>query len=220
MFKGTNDIGRQSGITTQHNNIRAAFNAGRSTLCTEDFALIDTWRFDPNITLEKENWLHVSGWNEVKGVAQRFQRAFPTLLPTTYNRNWYRFRNTDRQRTQASIRAFTDGLFGHNGYQQVFVDPFTVPDRLLRPHDDCPLYTAVSSNQVERDAWQTGNEFVTMLNQVNNKFGLEGNQRLTARQCRTIWEICNFEQLWDLIRPAPFCGGFTYANNLVFIAKI
>lgn len=151
----------------------------------------------------------------MKAIAQRYQRAFPTLLPSGYNRARFTFRHTDRQRTQATVRAFADGLFGHNGYQQVFVEPLPNPDALLRPHDNCPLYDAASDNTVQRSAWQNGNEFQTMMTQVNDKLGLLGNQRLTARQTRTIWEICNFEQLWEMGRPAPFCGVFSPNNNLV-----
>ncbi|CRK90522.1 CLUMA_CG004196, isoform A [Clunio marinus] len=54
-----------------------------------------------------------------------------------------------------------------------------------------------------------------MLNQVNDKAGLLGSERLTARQTRTLWEICNFEQLWSSTTPAPFCGLFSPHNNLM-----
>lgn len=151
----------------------------------------------------------------MKNIAQRYQRYFPTLLPTTYDRNRITFRHTDRQRTQATTRAFADGIFGYNGYQQVVVEQIPNPDRLLRPHDGCPLYDAASDNTVQRVAWQNGNEFQTMMTQVNDKLGLTGNQRLSARQTRTIWELCNFEQLWNLGSPAPFCGVFSPHNNLM-----
>lgn len=149
------------------NNIIAARVAGRGqAVCQQDFNLMSAWRFDPNITVAVEQFLTVAGWNEILGISQRYRNAFPTLFPSVYNRNWYTFRHTDRQRTQASARAFADGLFGHNGYQQVFVEPVLDPDRLLRPHDGCPLYDAASDNTVQRGLWQNGLEFQTMLNQV------------------------------------------------------
>lgn len=210
---GVNDIGRMQNIRPQVNNIISARNAGRGNLCQPDFNLINTWQFDPNITVEIEQFLTVAGWNEMKNVARRYQDIFPKMLPTVYNRNQFTFRNTDRQRTQATVRAFADGLFGN--FEQIFVEPTPNPDRLLRPHDGCPLYDAVSDNTVQRAAWQNGNEFQTMMTQVNDKLGLTGNQRLSARQTRTIWEICNFEQLWDMRQPAPFCGAFSPHNNLM-----
>lgn len=177
--------------------------------------MINNWRFDPNITVQREQFLTVAGWNEMKGIAQRYQRYFPTLLPSAYNRARFTFRHTDRQRTQATIRAFADGIFGFNGFQQVVIEPVANPDPLLRPHDGCPLYDAASDNTVQRAAWQNGNEFQTMMNQVNDKLGLQGNQRLNARQTRTLWEICSFEQLWDFTVHAPFCGAFSPHNNLM-----
>lgn len=213
---GVNDIGRMSTIQPQVNNIIAARAAGRGqAVCAQDFNLINNWSFDPNITVAVEQFLTVAGWNEILGISRRYRAAFPTLFPTGYNRNWYTFRHTNRQRTQASVRAFADGLFGHNGYQQVVVEPILDPDRLLRPHDGCPLYDDVSSNTVQRGLWQNGAEFQLMMNQVNDKLGLQGNQRLTARQIRTLWEICNFEQLWFSTVTAPFCGIFSPFNNLM-----
>jgi len=184
-------------------------------LCAQDFTLVNSWRFNPNITVDKEQWLTVSGWNEMNAIAQRYQSAFPTLLSSTYERRDFLFRHTNRQRTQATLRAFADGIFGFNAYQRVYFEAIPDPDILLRPHDGCPLYDSASSTQVERDAWQRSPEFVEMLAQVNAKLGLTGNQALSARQTRTFWEICNFEQLWDQSVPAPFCGVFSPANNLV-----
>lgn len=212
---GVNDIGRMQDIRTQVDNIISAGNAGRGTLCQPDFNLINTWQFDPNITVAIEQFLTVAGWNEMKDISQRYQRAFPGILLPSYNRQHFTFRHTNRQRTQATIRAFADGIFGFNGYQQVVVEPTPEPDSLLRPHDNCALYDAVSDNTVQRAAWQNGAQFQAMMNLVNDKLGLTGNQRLSARQTRTLWDICNFEQLWDMSTPAPFCGAFSFNDNLV-----
>lgn len=149
------------------NNIIAARAAGRGqAVCQPDFNLINTWRFDPNITVAVEQFLTVAGWNEILGISRRYQAAFPSLFPSVYSRNWYTFRHTNRQRTQASARAFADGIFGQNGYQRVYFEPVLDPDRLLRPHDGCPLYDAASDNTVQRGLWQNGAEFQLMLNQV------------------------------------------------------
>lgn len=200
-------------IQTLKDKVIAAHNESRGSLCQSDFDLIKEWQLDPNITAEKEQFLTVSGWNEMKGIAKRYQQAFPTLLSTTYARNRFTFRHTDRQRTKATVFAFADGVFGDN--QEVALEPLLDPDRLLRPYDYCPLYDEVSGDTVERDAFQNGSEFQTMMTQVNEKLGLLGDQRLTERDVQTIWEICNFEQLWNLLLPAPFCGVFSLHNNLM-----
>lgn len=81
------------------------YNAGLIALCAVDFQLIDNWKFDSNITIEK-SLLIVAGWNVMEDLAQRHQVAFPTTLPFAYNRQHFLFRNTERQRRQgrSSIR--------------------------------------------------------------------------------------------------------------------
>lgn len=105
---------------------------GKGTLCTDDFTLIRDWRLDANMTAAYAEFLAVAGWNELKNIAMRYQLAFPTLLPTTYSREKFLFQHTDTQRTQASFRAFADGLFGYNGYRLVSPEPIPQPDLLLR----------------------------------------------------------------------------------------
>lgn len=124
------------------------------------------------------------------------------------------FRHTDRQRTQATVRAFADGLFGEGAYRNVqFTEPPT-PDSLLRPHDNCPLYDEASNTQVERSRWQNSVEFQATLTRVNDKLGLTGTQRLTARQMRTMWELCQFHQLWYPQTDGPYCGAISPFDNL------
>lgn len=105
---------------------------GKGTLCPEDLAFIEDWRVDTNITENVAEFLTLAGWNELENIATRYQRAFPSLLPKTYNRSKYLFQHSDTQRTEASFRAFADGLFGYNGYQQVIPEPIPVRDLLLR----------------------------------------------------------------------------------------
>lgn len=191
-----------------------AYLDGRSNLCAADFDAINRWSWNPNITVAIEQYLTVSGWNLVKHLAERFQRYFPTLLPRQYSPAQYSFRHTDRQRTQATVRAFADGLFGENMYRTVNIPPPPNPDPLLRPHDDCPLYDQASDTEVVRGQWQNSAEFQLTLNQINDKLGLVGGQRLSARQMRTMWEICQFYQLWYADVDAPFCGAISPFNNL------
>lgn len=107
-------------------------NGGKGTLCPQDLALITDWRLNANLTTAFSEFLAVAGWNELKNIATRYQRVYPTLLPTTYSQSKYLFRHSDTQRTQASFRAFADGLFGNNGFQQVTPEPIPARDLLLR----------------------------------------------------------------------------------------
>lgn len=111
-------------------NLVANYQAGRTSLCASDFNLIRDWIPDPNITVENADLLTLSGWNIMKGIAQRYQELFPTLLPNNYSRANYVFRHTFRQRSEGSARAFADGLFG--GFENVQFEPVPESDTLMR----------------------------------------------------------------------------------------
>lgn len=113
-------------------NIVRNYQAGRTTLCANDFNLIRDWRANSNITLENADLLTVSGWNIMQNLAQRYQNAFPTILPRVYNRTQFLFRHTFRQRSQGSIRAFADGLFGGDAFQNVTFENVPDQDTFLR----------------------------------------------------------------------------------------
>lgn len=68
----------------------------------------------------------------MQSLAQRYQAVFPTLLSRPYNRTQYLFRHTDRQRSEGSIRAFADGLFGENQFQNVEFENIPTQDTFLR----------------------------------------------------------------------------------------
>lgn len=149
------------------------------------------------MTAAYAEFLAVAGWNELKNIAIRYQRAFPTLLPSTYSRGKFFFQHTDTQRTQASFRAFADGLFGYNGYRNVFVEPIPQPDLLLRvnctiigrkkfpptkaiqtfflfrlkPFDFCDLWMQNTERATESEAFEKGKEYRLVISNVNKKLG-------------------------------------------------
>jgi len=198
-----------------HEGVLQNYRNGKSSLCSSDYELLHDWRFDTNITVDKESYLTISGWNEFVGIGQRFQAAFPTLLPANYSTRDYFFRHTDRQRTLASLRAFADGLFGYNGHEQVEFEDIADPDLLLRPHDNCPLYDNVTGNDIEENAFKAGQEYQQMLTQVSTKLGFHGAEHLTAEQVETVDAMCRFEQIWNLEMTSPWCAAFSIANMAV-----
>lgn len=198
-----------------HRDIVSNYEQGKTSLCASDMELIRNWRFDSNITIEIEQYLTVAGWNELQGLAQRYQAAFPTILSATYSPNDYFFRTTDRQRTLASLRGFADGLFGYNGYQLVRFEDVPSPDYLLRPYDNCPLYDDVVEVQVEQDAFVEGPEYQEMIAQVSAKLGFHGSHILRAVEVETLIRICRYEQIWDLNATSALCGAFSVANHQV-----
>ncbi|XP_037029400.1 multiple inositol polyphosphate phosphatase 1-like [Bradysia coprophila] len=195
-----------------HSNILSNYNAGRTSLCASDIALIRDWRFDPNITSENAQFLTVAGWNEVQGIAQRYQTALPTLLPSTYSLTHYSFRSAALPGMISSIAAFADGLFGLNGHQQVEFDNIDNPDLLLSPHENCPIFDEINSISTESDAFEEGPEYQEMSTQISSKLGFHGSHTLSAEQILALIYICEFEQIYDLNSTSPLCAAFSVAN--------
>lgn len=113
-------------------NVIANYEAGLTQLCRQDYENIVNWTLNENVTVDRNSELVQTGWDELRGLAERFQAAFPTILPAGYNQSLFLFRATDRQRTIASLQAFAEGLFGEGGWENVQFTPHTEPDFLLR----------------------------------------------------------------------------------------
>lgn len=198
-----------------HSEVLRNYDAGKTSLCASDIELIRNWTFDPNITIEREQMLTVSGWNEFQDLAQRYQAAFPTVLTPSYSPRDYLFRHTPTQRTRGSLSAFADGLFGFNGFEQVEFEDIPGEDLLLRPYDYCPLYSDVIRIPIERNAFVEGREYEEMLSQVSSKLGFHGSNQLRADEVVTLANLCRFQQIWEMDSPSPWCAAFSVANHQV-----
>lgn len=198
-----------------HRNILNNYDAGRTSLCASDIALIRDWRFDPNITYDNEQYLTVTGWNEVQGIAQRYQAAFPSLLPSTYSLTDYLFRSADLPGTISSIEAFADGLFGFNGHQRVEFENIDDPDVLLSPHLNCPLFDDINSSPTEENAFINGPEYQETITEISSKLGFHKSHILSAEQIEVLLTLCRFEQIWDINSTSPLCAAFSVANHQV-----
>lgn len=99
-------------------------------LCDEDLELLRYWKFDANITDDKANVLTRQGWEDLKYLAIHFQSAFPNLLENIYSSQKYQFKYTISDRTNDSLKAFLEGLFGDHAYDHI-VTPLPVKEDLL-----------------------------------------------------------------------------------------
>lgn len=52
-----------------------------------------------------------SGWEELKFTAIRYQRHFPYIWESDYSPSKFSFRHTRAQRTEASFKAFVEGVY-------------------------------------------------------------------------------------------------------------
>lgn len=141
----------------------------QSHLCSKDIELLKAWKWDHNITADRNFDLTVQvrifsfmtklsnaveyanvmifafidhidsifdlkqGEREMQAIARNYQRRFPHILHTKYDKKSFHFRHTEHIRTYDSFRAFADELFGENGHQQIDAEPpFNKPDLLLK----------------------------------------------------------------------------------------
>ena len=62
-------------------------NEGRGTLCEDDLDNLAEWKFLANVTEDK--FLVKEGYKELKGLGDRFQDRFPSLLTRPFDNNSY-----------------------------------------------------------------------------------------------------------------------------------
>ncbi|XP_059613076.1 multiple inositol polyphosphate phosphatase 1-like [Phlebotomus argentipes] len=189
-------------------------------LCDADYQTIKNWRWDSNLTGNFDNYLTVQGWNDLKLLAQHYQRIFPNLLPNIYTQDKYLFRHTNIQRTEASFRAFVEGLFGPDAYQHVSLAPDD-NNVLLRPYDHCPAWEtqgdAIDEPNSEVNKFIASQLFQDTLSQVSQRLGFKF--QLPADQVEQIWDMCRYEQAWFLQRVSAWCTAFTKSHVDVFEYK-
>ncbi|XP_037046518.1 multiple inositol polyphosphate phosphatase 1-like [Bradysia coprophila] len=203
-------------VTAIHNQILTNYNQGRASICASDFDLFRNWQFDPNITMDVASNLSPSGWNEMEALAQRYQAAFPSILPSTYSPKDYFFRGARYERMEYSLHAFADGLFGVDGYEQAQFEEIPEPDFFMRSFSYCSLYQDIIQ-RIERDAFAEGPEYQEMVMQVSAKLGFHNSNVLRNSEIALLAVYCLYEQTWNLnyTDPSPFCAAFSVANAQV-----
>lgn len=199
-----------------HAEILDYYKQGKTTLCFADIELLNNWSIDPNITFERAQYLTPAGWNEMEGLAQRFQAAFPSILSSTYSADDYFFRSTASDMTRRSLYAFTDGLFGAGSHEHVEYEDVPGRDYFLLPYSYCPLYQEVIAIREEQDAFRDGPEYQEMAQQVSAKLGFHGSRVLRNNEIDILASFCKYEQIWYLNKTSAYCGGFSVANHQVY----
>lgn len=195
-----------------HIDILANYEQGKTSLCASDIELLRNWSFDADVTVPNAQRLTSEGWNEMEGLAERFQAAFPSILTSTYSPNDFFFRTTGTHRTQTSLNAFADGLFGFNGHLDVQFEEIPAQDHVLNANEFCPLYNEIISVNTEQVAFREGPEYQEMSTQVSAKLGFHSSHALRHIEVNTLNKICKYEQIWNRNVTSPFCAGFSIAN--------
>ncbi|XP_055911940.1 multiple inositol polyphosphate phosphatase 1 [Eupeodes corollae] len=182
-------------------------------LCMEDLFSIQTWKFNSSITPEKENMLTSQGWEDLKSLAKTYQRQYPSILTKDYRSENFLFRHTEIQRTEESFKAYAEGLFGPNVWQNIHVSrPVNGTDTLLRPYDYCPKWE-------ENNSQKEGTEFENFKNSalmtktiadISTRLGFLYS--LEFKDIELMWDMCRYEQAWNVDRVSAWCGAFTRAQ--------
>lgn len=178
-------------------------------LCAEDFFSIKTWKFNSSITPEMENMLTPQGWDDLKLLAKTYQRQFPNILTKDYQPSNFLFRHTDTQRTEESFKAYAEGLFGPNVWQTIHQSKANGNDTLLRPYDYCPKWEQNNSekNGTEFEKFKNSALMATTVADVSTRLGFK--YPLDFKDIELMWDMCRYEQAWNVDRISAWCAAFT-----------
>lgn len=169
------------------------YEAGKTTLCKQDYENIRNFAIPPEFTVENALLVTEAGWIAMHNISQRFQQLFPDILTETYTSTRFHFRDSGSPRTNASIRAFATGLFGEVGAANVIYEPVPEVDWFLRPFDFCEEFRNETANSIShREAFKNGPEFQEMIQQVNRKLGFHGSNQMNFDRVYDMWNWCRF----------------------------
>ncbi|XP_062550122.1 multiple inositol polyphosphate phosphatase 1-like [Armigeres subalbatus] len=196
-------------VLDNYNKRRTAPNVGR--LCTEDLNLLRSWRWDSNITTGYGSFLTNQGWNDLKFLAGREKDRYPELFNGTYDKQRYLFRHTNTQRTEASFKAFVEGLFGDEAYNSIDATSDPSDDTLLKAYDFCPAYDANKDKNDEPNSeaskFLQSRLYIQTLSEISKRLGFD--YTLSTEQVEDLWDACRFEQAWHPYENSPWCSVFT-----------
>jgi multiple inositol-polyphosphate phosphatase / 2,3-bisphosphoglycerate 3-phosphatase len=193
-------------------------------LCADDLDLLKKWRFDQNLTRDYGDFLTVQGWNDLKYMAIDYQRTFQHLIEPRYASDKFKFGYTDTQRTEASFKAFVEGLFGPNAEGVIEAHPESNRSILLRPYELCDAFQQQADKAKDKDS-----EYVKFMeSEIYKKTAEEISTRLgykytlNHKQIDTMWDMCRFDQAWYLQDESPWCAAFTpeHVNVLEYLEDL
>lgn len=190
-------------------------------MCPDDLELLRTWQWDRNVTVDYESFLTDQGWTDLKYLAKREKERFYEVFNGPYDKQRYLFRHTKTQRTEASFKAFVEGLFGDGAYNFINAEPEPTDDTLLKPYDFCPAYDANKDKNNEPDSelnkFLRSALYAQTLADISTRLGFRYN--LSTDQVEAMWDACRFEQAWRLQQYSPWCSVFTKSQANVLEYK-
>uniref|UniRef100_A0A1A9URP2 Multiple inositol polyphosphate phosphatase 1 n=1 Tax=Glossina austeni TaxID=7395 RepID=A0A1A9URP2_GLOAU len=185
-----------------------------NALCQEDLIALQMWKWNNSITPDMEEYLTSQGYEDLRGTARHYQKLYPSVLLKEYNNTYYLFRHTDTQRTTESFKAFTDSLFGiHN---DAVAEKLPEKDKLLRPYDYCEPWAANNNDDEnsEVNKYKRSVLWNDTLMEISTRLGFQ--YTLESKDVELMYDICRYEQAWQVDRTSVWCGAFTPPQVTVF----
>ncbi|XP_030560896.1 multiple inositol polyphosphate phosphatase 1 [Drosophila novamexicana] len=176
-----------------------------NALCPADLIAIQMWKWNTSITVDKDEHLTNQGYEDMRGTAKLYQHYFPTVLPNRYNDSYYLFRHTDTQRTTESFKGFAEGLFG--GSNVATAADIPEKDLLLRPYDYCPFYKTKNYKGAgsEHKKYRTSAIWNQTMEDIARRLGF---RVLAEDDIKLMYDMCRYEQAWQVDRTSVWCGAF------------
>lgn len=215
------DAPRLEEIKTQilNNYLTLGTKPANGALCMEDFLTIQSWKFNSSITPDLARLLTFQGWEDLKYLATTYQTIFPEVLPKKYDSEKFVFHHTKTQRAEESFKAFSEGLFGPNIYQNIQrkIVP-EINDTLLREYWSCPIWREnnwkmYNTNDTEYFRFRESETVKKTIQHISKRLGFDAP--LDFKDIELMWDICRLEQAWHVNRSSIWCGAFTPSQLIV-----
>ncbi|XP_015120832.1 multiple inositol polyphosphate phosphatase 1 [Diachasma alloeum] len=176
-------------------------------LTNKELKRLRDWKSD--FADEEDMILTEEGENEMIGLGERFQARFPRLMPDKFDNRTFKFKFTQKQRTEESAKSFAIGLFGKKGSKNVWYPPAEMKDPILRFYKACDRW----QEQVKKNpkSYEETNKFkesdiiLKMLESMSNRLGTN----ISFDNARIMKDLCAFETAWSEKNESPWCDLFT-----------
>lgn len=143
-----------------------------------------------------------------------YQRSFQTLIDMRYSAEKFKFGFTDTQRTEASYKAFAEGLFGPGAEGIINARAESNNSILLRPYESCPEFQVqgdrAKDNNSEHYKFMQTDVYKKTLEEISIRLGYK--YTLNSKQVDTMWDMCRYDQAWYLQDESAWCAAFTHEN--------
>lgn len=78
-----------------------------------------------------------------------------------------------------------------------------------QPYDFCDAWLTNSVSATESSAFEKGTEYNAVISNINKKLG---GTTATKSNVRSMWQLCRFEQAYDLRKISPWCSVFSVSD--------